>query len=232
MRRLLGYGSLGGEAEDLLRELSVGAQEEILGQQQEEILGADPYGVLGLSSAEDDIGHTEAILGALPASPARNAALLKARAARTKLASQRAAGVGTALALPTSATKVDVIPQVNRRHRLMVCGLGLTVVPIGTGATITIQPQRLFKPKVLSIPSSIALYFSITSVQVGQDSQLANAQAIPAECFTELAVNSPIDWDTCNIGNTITIQINNIEPAGGAASRTFMGMLVGLGVKP
>ncbi len=229
MRRLLGYGSLGGEAEDLLRELSVSG-EEILGG-TEEILGADPYGVLGaMSSAEEDIGHTEAILGALPASPARNAALLKARQARMKIAQTKPAASG--LALPTSATKVDVIPQVNRRHRLMVCGLGLTVVPIGTGATITIQPQRLFKPKVLSIPSSIALYFSITSVQVGQDSQLANAQAIPAECFTELAVNSPIDWDTCNIGNTITIQINNIEPAGGAASRTFMGMLVGLGVKP
>jgi hypothetical protein len=84
----------------------------------------------------------------------------------------------------------------------------------------------------MSIPSSIALYFAITSVQVGQDSQLAAAQAIPAECFSELAVNAPIDWDTCNIGNTITIGVQNIEPAGGAVSRTFGGMLIGLGVKP
>lgn len=223
MRRMLGYGSIGDEAEDLLRELS---GEEILGQ---EGLG-EQYGVIGWDP-DTDLGASEEILGALPASPARNALLARTRAARQKLAAGKQAMTAPA-DLPTSATRVDVVPQVNRRHRLMVAGFGFTVVNLGAAAVITIQPQRLFKPKLMSIPSSIALYFSITGVQVGQDSQLAAAQQIPAECFTELAVNAPIDWDTCNIGNTITIGIQNIEPAGGAVSRTFSGMLIGLGVKP
>ncbi len=223
----VGYGSIGAEAEDLLRELSVSG-EEIIGA-GEEIIGWDPY-----STAEQDLVGLEEILGAAPMNPqARQAALAKLRAARTKNAIAKAGTTTSPAAnLPTMGSRVEVQPLVNRRHRLMVAGMGFTTVLLGAVATITIAPQRLFKPKLLSIPGSIALYFAITGVFVGQDSQLAAAGAIPCECFTETAVNAPIDWDTANIGNTITINIQNIEPAGGAASRVFSGMIIGLGVKP
>ncbi len=220
----VGYGSIGGEAEDLLRELSVSG-EEIIGA-GEEIIGWDPY-----ATVEQDLVGLEEIIGAAPMAPqARQAALAKLRAARTK--NQIAKAPTPAANLPTQGTRVDVQPLVNRRHRLMVAGMGFTTVALGAVATITIAPQRLFKPKLLSIPNSIALYFAITGVFVGQDSQLAAAGAFPCECFTETAVNAPIDWDTANIGNTITINIQNIEPAGGAVSRVFSGMIIGLGVKP
>lgn len=219
----VGYGSIGAEAEDLLRELSVSG-EDIVGTGQEEIIGWDPY-----STADADMVSAEEIIGAAPMAPAaRAAALAKLRAARAKSAMAKPAAAN----LPTQGSRVEVQPLVNRRHRLMVAGMGFTTVALGAVATITIAPQRLFKPKLLSIPGSIALYFAITGVFVGQDSQLAAAGAIPCECFTEQAVNAPIDWDTANIGNTITINIQNIEPAGGAASRVFSGMMVGLGVKP
>lgn len=225
----VGYGSIGAEAEDLLRELSVSG-EEIIGA-GEEIIGWDPY-----TSPEADMVSAEEIIGAAPMAPqAKQAALAKLRAARTKTAIAKS-GTTTAPAalqnLPTMGTRVEVQPQINRRHRLMVAGMGFTTVALGAVATITIAPQRLFKPKLLSIPGSIALYFAITGVFVGQDSQLAAAGAIPCECFSETAVNAPIDWDTANIGNTITINIQNIEPVGGAASRVFSGMIIGLGVKP
>lgn len=219
MSRLgVGYGSIGGEAEDLLRELSVSG---------EEIIGEDEYGVVGDDDGEIDLMGAEEIIGAMPPSRAKLAAQRKLQLARAKkLRAQKAAQYARA------GTQIDVVPQVNRRHRLMVAGMGFTTVLLGATATITITPQRLFKPKLMSIPGSIAVFFSINAVFVGQDSQLAAAGGIPAECFSETAVNAPIDWDTANIGNTITIQVTNIEPAGGAASRIFSGMLIGLGVKP
>lgn len=234
----LGYGSIGGEAEDLLQELAVSGQEEIvgygsIGQPQEEIVGwQGGY----YPSPEDHMVSAEEIIGAMPPSPSKTAALAQMRAARAKTALAKAPTTTAAKpavpALPTAGTRVEVMPQINRRHRLMVAGMGFTTVLLGGIATITIAPQRLFKPKLLSIPGSIALYFAITGVFVGQDSQLAAAGAIPCECFAETAVNAPIDWDTANIGNTITLNIQNIEPVGGAPSRIFSGMIIGLGVKP
>lgn len=220
----LGYGSIGGEAEDLLRDLSVSG-EEIIGA-QEEIVGWDE----DYTSPHEDLMGLEEIIGAMPTSPAARAAMRRVQLARAKLA-RKPATAGKP-ALPTMGTRVDVQPMVNRRHRLMVAGMGFTQVNQGAVATITIAPQRLFKTKLLSIPGTIALYFAITGVFVGQDSQLAAAGAIPCECFSETAVNAPVDWDTANIGNTITINIQNIEPAGGAPFRNFGGMLIGLGVKP
>jgi hypothetical protein len=210
MNGLSRYGSIGGEAEDLLAELSVSGPEEIVG-----------YDTVGYDVVGYHLGEMEEIVGAMPPSPARNAALIKARQARMAAAKR-----------PVAGSNVEVVPQTNRRHRLMICGFGQTVVALGAQAVITVQPQRLFKPKLLSIPSSIAVFFRIDTVFVGQDSQLAAAGGIPCECFSEVAVNAPIDWDTANVGNTMTITVTNIEPAGGAVSRTFMGMLIGLGIKP
>lgn len=229
----IGYGSIGGEAEEMLQELAVSGQEEIvgygsIGQPQEEIVGYSGY----YSSPEEDMVSAEEIIGAMAPTAAKTAALARIRAARAKSAAAKPLAKPMAPALPVQGTRVDVMPQINRRHRLMVAGMGFTVVLLGGIATITIAPQRLFKPKLLSIPGSIALYFAITGVFVGQDSQLAAAGAIPCECFAETAVNAPIDWDTANIGNTITLNIQNIEPAGGAPSRIFSGMIIGLGVKP
>ena len=232
----IGYGSIGeddeiaGEAEELLQELSVSG-EEIIG---DDIIGDNDYGAYYTSPA-DDVVAAEEIIGAMPPSRGRNVSLAALRAARTKLATAKqpiARRPAAPLALPTQGSRVEVLPQVNRRHRLMIAGMGQTIVALGAAATITIQPQRLFKAKLMSFPGSVAAFFGITAVFVGQDSQLAAAGMIPCECFTEQAVNAPIDWDTSNIGNTITINITNIEPAGGAPNRTFMGMLIGLGVKP
>lgn len=226
----LGYGSIGyddvaGEAEELLQDLSVSGEEIIGGG--EEIIGWET------SAAEDLVGVEEIIGAALPAGPVKTALQSRLQAAKVKTALARKPAPKTiAKQLPLQGSRVDVVPQVNRRHRLMVAGMGFTTVLLGAVATITIMPQRLFKPKLLSIPGSVALYFAITGVFVGQDSQLAAAGAIPCECFTETAVNAPIDWDTANIGNSITLNIQNIEPAGGAASRVFSGMIIGLGVKP
>lgn len=229
----LGYGSIGGEAEDLLQELSVQG-EEIIGT--EEIIGWEgeqPYAGGGYypTHPHDDIGAAEEIVGTMPPSQARNVALAAMRTAKAKLA-KPAAGQSPLAALPTQGSRVEVVPQVNRRHRLMIAGMGRQDVALGANATVTIAPQRLFKPKLMSFPGSIAAFFEITGVFVGQDSQLAAGGTIPCECFTETAVNAPIDWDTANVGNIITINVTNIEPAGGAPTRRLMGMIIGLGVKP
>ena len=198
----VGYGAIGGEAEDMLRELSGVSGEEIIG--------------------------LEEIIGAMPPTRARNAALAKLAQAKANAAARRP---GAAPALPTAGTRVDIVPIQNRRHRLLIAGVGPTAA-IASLATLAvqIQPQRTFKPKLLSVPSSIALYFALDDVKVGQDSQFATSNQVPCECFSEVAVNAEIDWDTANIGNTITLLVVNIDTT--APSRIFRALIKGLAVKP
>ncbi len=198
---LVGYGAIGGEADDMLRELTGVSGEEIIG--------------------------LEEIIGAMPPTRARNLALARLQQAKRNAQARR----GGAPARPAAGSTVEVVQVKNRRHRLLIAGVGPTAA-IASLATLAvqIQPQRTFKPKLLSVPSSIALFFALDDVKVGQDSQFATSNQVPCECFSEVAVNAEIDWDTANIGNTITLLVVNIDTT--APTRIFRALIKGLAVKP
>jgi hypothetical protein len=91
-------------------------------------------------------------------------------------------------------------------------------------ASITVQPQLPFKGYRLSIPQILANFFSIVDVKVGKDSQLVAPGAVPATSFSEVSVGDNISMDTADVGQLITVQVQNID---GAAAHDFRATLFG-----
>jgi hypothetical protein len=105
--------------------------------------------------------------------------------------------------------------------------LGVTsAAPVAAGAPAQIisRPQRDFKSKRLVCSSDIAFFFDITDFKVGQDSQNVASGTLPASMFTEDAVSVFLDWDTANVGNEITLFVQNID----VADHPFRAGIVGL----
>lgn len=91
-------------------------------------------------------------------------------------------------------------------------------------ATITQQPQLPFKGYRLSVPNQFAPFFTIVDIRVGKDSQLVSPGAVPATSFSETSVGDNISMDTADVGQLITIQVQNID---GAAPHDFRATLFG-----
>lgn len=122
-------------------------------------------------------------------------------------------------------------PVVNARQRKVIVGAGSTVVPRGQGATVTIQPQRTFRFDRLVIPPSIAGFFSVLNITVGNQSVFVSSDSIPGTAFLPDA--EPTEFGmTCEIGQTIKIWVENQETvASPAVSRVFTAHLEGLTVR-
>jgi hypothetical protein len=97
------------------------------------------------------------------------------------------------------------------------------VTAVSPTADITITPQRLVRVERLVIPSTIAPFFRITQLNVGQEPQFVSAGAIPATVFSEVAVGVRLKGDTANLGNTITLSVANTS----GADQTFEGCILG-----
>ena len=61
-----------------------------------------------------------------------------------------------------------------RSAREFVIGLGSTALPGLSSANIAVQPQVIFRPERIVIPSNLAADFLITDVKVGKNSQLVS----------------------------------------------------------
>lgn len=113
-----------------------------------------------------------------------------------------------------------------KKHRLMVLGLGFTSIGPGETKEVTLSPQRVFRPKMLSIPSSIAENFDIEALIVGTDSVFSGN--VPCECFTEVSERPEVEWPRVQVGEAITLQVHNKTEH----ERVFSGLIMGLGVRP
>lgn len=93
----------------------------------------------------------------------------------------------------------------------------------GQALDIELRPQRLFRTERLVVDSTIAPFFRILDLKVGQNTQFVASGALPATIFTEVAVGMRLKGDTANLGNTIVISVQNID----ANTRVFGGAIVG-----
>jgi hypothetical protein len=82
-------------------------------------------------------------------------------------------------------------------------------VAAGTQATITTQPQTWFKPMRLVVPGSIAPFFTIDNLIVGNKSQFPSPTPLPAETFIPEAQAVVMDLDTVNPALNMTIMATN-----------------------
>lgn len=118
----------------------------------------------------------------------------------------------------------SVSPRSSREYAL---GLGSTSVPGSASANINVQPQVIFRPERLVVPSNIAVDFLITDIKVGKNSQLVSTGALPAVMFTENAFGVRLKMDTAQISMFVTISVTNQNPN----ARNFQGGLVGPAVE-
>ncbi len=177
--------------------------DEILGA---ELMGADLFGLDTFAGDE---------MGADPHSSSRamtrrgGGGMSRAQ----KIALARAAGGAAVANKKGQGTYEQVLP------------FPATTVLSLASTDIELRPQRLFRVERLTVGSSIARYFVITNVSVGQDPQFVATGEVPAEVFSEVGVGVRLKGATANLGNTVVVSIKNIDTT--AASQVFRAAIIG-----
>ena len=198
-----GDDSLGYEYTEIMGDESEG--DDILGELLGELDGDSSGAFVGDGSDGDDT---------LGAARKRKANARKRAMARDLL--RRRVNAGALLR--------SVPPRNAREYAL---GLGSTSVAGNSSANINVQPQVIFRPERLVVPSNLAVDFLITDIKVGKNSQLVSTGALPAVMFTENAFGVRLKMDTAQISMFVTVSVTNQNPA----ARNFQGGLVGPAVE-
>jgi hypothetical protein len=206
MRDMYGDSS---EGDDILGELLDG--EDSSGFEYAEIMGGGGDDLLGELIGDSSDGDD--VLGAaLQARKKRNA---KKNALANAIMRRR---------VQSGSVLRSVPPRNSREYAL---GLGSTSVTGNSSANINVQPQVIFRPERLVVPSNIAVDFLITDIKVGKNSQLVSTGALPAVMFTEQAFGVRLKMDTAQISMFVTVSVTNQNPQ----ARNFQGGLVGPAVE-
>ena len=59
------------------------------------------------------------------------------------------------------------------------------------------------------IPSDIAFDLGVTDLKVGNSSQFVQTTEVPAVLFSEVAINTGVEFDTAEVGNQISVSVRN-----------------------
>lgn len=134
---------------------------------------------------------------------------------------QAKAAIVNAIRQRGAAIVKDEDPNKARRFPL---GFATTTVTASTVATLSTQPQILFRPERLVIPSDFAGSFTVTAIIVGQASQLAAQSPLPARTYTELGVGVDMHLDTADISQFVQLGLSNNS----SHDVVFNGQFIGL----
>lgn len=192
------------------------ASEAILGAMME-IAGDDSSGldeILGdlLEGDDDSSGDAMAILGAaLKGKGSEGKKLLTKAIAARKLA-------GAQVLTPSKPTSAGV----------QAIGFFQAGIAANTQATITTQPQTWFKPMRLVIGESIAPFFTIDNIIIGNKSQFPSPVPLPGEMFIPQAAAVVMELATVNPALNLTMQVTNIS----GVAQNFRAGFVGKEVTP
>jgi hypothetical protein len=206
MRDMYGDSS---EGDDILGELLDG--DDSSGFEYAEIMG-NSDDALGEFVGDDDNSGDDVLGAVLQKRRKRNA---KKAAMANALLRRRV----------QSGAMLRSVPPRNAREYAL--GLGSTSVTGNSSANINVQPQVIFRPERLVVPSNIAVDFLITDIKVGKNSQLVSTGALPAVMFTEQAFGVRLKMDTAQISMFVTVSVTNQN----AQARNFQGGLVGPAVE-
>lgn len=194
------------------------------GVDRAEILGEDD--ALGLFVGDDESGDDDALGDLLDGDDTLGALLRRKKASNAK-STARANAMRQALLRRRVATGTllrDVKPRSSREYAL---GLGSTSVAGATSANINVQPQVVFRPERLVIPSNVGIDFLLTDIKVGKNSQLASTGAVPAVAFSEQAFGVRLKMDTAQVSMFVTVSVTNQN----ANARNFQGVIIGPAVE-
>lgn len=182
---------------------SIGYDASLIGDDPDALLEA-----LAVSGGLDDLlisgaGNTE-IIGAVNA---------QAQARRRAL---------SAVAKRNSGAVVQ--RELDRRRRYPL-GVVPTTITSGTQSQIPASPQNLFRPERLVIPSDIAFDSGVVDIKVGNISQFVQSAEVPGALFSEVAINTGVNFDTAEIGNQISATIRNKSAVTFEFSAGFVGTI-------
>lgn len=177
------------------------------------LIGDDPDALLeALAVSGDDIlvggdGSSEIIGALVGAAKNGNAA---AKKVISKIAQRNAGAV--------------VQRELDRRRRYPL-GVVPTSITAGTQSQIPASPQNLFRPERLVIPSDIAFDSGVVDIKVGNVSQFVQSAEVPGALFSEVAINTGVNFDTAEIGNQISATIRNKSASTIEFSAGFVGTI-------
>jgi hypothetical protein len=133
--------------------------------------------------------------------------------------------VKSAIADAVSARGAAIVKDTDPdRARRFPLGFATTTVTTLTVSTLSTQPQILFRAERLVIPSDFAGAFTITAIVVGQASQLAASNPLPARTYTEFGVGVDMHLDTADISQFVQLTLSNNS----AHDVSFNGQFIGL----
>ena len=165
---------------------------ELIGE-EDYLVGDEDEGSIG---ADDD-----AFLNAL-VSGAGTSEILGAARRTVKQCANRTAQ----LAAKNAAAVVSTTLQHRRRFPI---GFVPTTVLAGAQANIPASPQNLFRPERLVVPSDIASDFGIVDCKVGNESQFVAGGEVPASVFSEVSIDTNVQFKTAEVGNQIILTVRN-----------------------
>lgn len=88
----------------------------------------------------------------------------------------------------------------------------------------TTEPQRGFAPVKFFVASTIGVYFKITDIKVGQETQFVSTGTIYGELFSEISNGMNLKGTPARLGNNITVSVTNRDAA---TTRVFSGTFIG-----
>lgn len=166
-----------------------------------DIIGAGLESLIaGLDDDMGGIGSEEALLDALSVSGSGTTDIIGAAEAR---------GARKAVAAIAAKRGAAVVDRGVSKRRKMPIGFAPTSIAAGSSGTIPGQPQNLFRTERLVIPSDIAFDLGVTDLKVGNQSQFAQSNEVPAVIFSEVAINTGVEFDTAEVGNQISLICRN-----------------------
>ena len=112
---------------------------------------------------------------------------------------------------------------VNRRRKMPI-GFAPTAITASSTATIPGAPQNLFRVERLVIGSDICFDVGVSDLKVGNQSQFAQSNEVPGVIFSEVAINTGVEFDTAEVGNQISLLLRNKDTVN---SLEFSGAAIG-----
>lgn len=114
--------------------------------------------------------------------------------------------------------------ELDRRRRYPL-GVVPTTIAAGVQTQIPASPQNLFRPERLVIPSDVAFDSGVVDIKVGNTSQFVQSAEVPGALFSEVAINTGVNFDTAEIGNQISATIRNKSGGSFEFSAGFVGTI-------
>lgn len=96
-------------------------------------------------------------------------------------------------------------------------------IAAGGTAVIAVNSQIIFRPRRLIVPPSLAPFFVIDDIRVGNVPLYAGVGGVPAEAFAPDSVNPNVKKVTANPGVAISLTVTNIDGFAHRLRAVFFG---------